>query len=332
MNNENIDGNTNENIDENINGTKKNNNSLDISGVRETDSEDKFNNQAETTKSSGVQKKIYALKLLYNHEICFTEVEGISLYRYQSVVIETDNGNEIAAVLGEIKAEHNGIQIRKFVRVCTDEDFKKKKRNEEREKEAFKIALEKIKKHKLDMKLVSVHYFLDDNKVLFNFTADERVDFRELVKDLASVFKKRIELRQIGARDEAKIVQGIGVCGRPFCCNSVKYELQPVTIKMAKDQNLTLNSSKISGACGRLLCCLAYEHDLYAEIKEQYPEEGSKIVLDNQEYTLAEINVIKRKVQLKTEDGLTVYIPLDKLPKRKKQEVSEEQDMIIEDV
>ena len=279
------------------------------------------------------EKKRYALKLLYNHEICFTEVEGISLYRYQSVVIETDNGPEIASVLGDVKSEHNGVQIRKFLRICNDEDFKKKKKNEEREKEAFEIALDKIKKHKLDMKLVSVHYFLDDNKILFNFTADERVDFRELVKDLASVFKKRIELRQIGARDEAKIVQGIGVCGRPFCCNSVKYELQPVTIKMAKDQNLTLNSSKISGACGRLLCCLAYEHDLYAQIKEQYPEEGSKVVVNGQEYTLAEINVVKRKAQLKTEDGIAVYVSLDELPKKERKETAEEdQEIMIEDI
>jgi len=278
-------------------------------------------------------KKIYALKLLYNHEICFTEVEDISLYRFQSVVIETDNGHEIASVLGETKLEHNGIQIRKFLRICNDEDFKKKKQNEEKEKEAFEIAQEKIKKHKLDMKLVSVHYFLDDNKVLFNFTADERVDFRELVKDLASVFKKRIELRQIGARDEAKIVQGIGVCGRPFCCNSVKYELQPVTIKMAKDQNLTLNSSKISGACGRLLCCLAYEHELYAEIKDQYPEEGKKVIVNGQEYTLIEINVVKRKAQLKNGDGITVYIPLSELPKREKPEsAEEEQEVIMEDI
>ena len=279
--------------------------------------------------------KLYALRLLYNYEICYTEVAGVSLYRNQLIVVETDNGPEIAQVLGESRLEHNGLQVRKFIRVCTDDDLKKKRKNEKRAKDAFKIALEKIKKHGLDMKLVSVHYFLDDNKVLFNFTADERVDFRELVKDLASVFKKRIELRQIGARDEAKIVQGIGVCGRPFCCNSVKYELQPVTIKMAKDQNLTLNSSKISGACGRLLCCLAYEHNFYAEIKKQYPEEGSTIEIDGEKMTLLEINVIKGTAQLKTEDDITVSISLEKLPKRPPEEAEEsliEEDIVIEDV
>ncbi|HHE04871.1 MAG TPA: hypothetical protein ENL19_02275 [candidate division WOR-3 bacterium] len=323
-----MDEKLNDHISKVIEGTK------DIEGPIEDSNREEINGLGTTEKVEEVkEKKLYALKLLYNHEICFTEVDNIRLLRYQSVVIETDNGPEIAAVLGEVKSEHNGVQIRKFLRICTDEDFKKKKKNEERAKEAFNIALEKIKKHKLDMKLVSVHYFLDDNKVLFNFTADERVDFRELVKDLASVFKKRIELRQIGARDEAKIVQGIGVCGRPFCCNSVKYELQPVTIKMAKDQNLTLNSSKISGACGRLLCCLAYEHELYAEIKDQYPEEGSKVVVNGEEYTLSEINVVKRKAQLKTSDGITMYIPLEELPKREKPNtVEEEQEVIIEDI
>ncbi len=296
---------------------------------------DKTIDNGNSTEENSEVKRIYALRLLYNYEICYTEVKNITLNRNQLIVIETDNGPEIAQVLGESKLEHDGLQVRNFIRVCTEEDLKKKRKNEKRAKEAFNIALEKIKKHGLDMKLVSVHYFLDDNKVLFNFTADERVDFRELVKDLASVFKKRIELRQIGARDEAKIVQGIGVCGRPFCCNSVKYELQPVTIKMAKDQNLTLNSSKISGACGRLLCCLAYEHDLYAKIKNQYPEEGSEVEIDGQKMTLVEINVLKNTAQVKTEDNITITIPVEKLPKRPVEKIESEEveeDIVIEDI
>ena len=278
--------------------------------------------------------KIYAIRLLYNYEICYTVTENDSLIRGQLIVVETDNGPEIAQVLGKSRLEHDGLQVRKFIRVCTKEDIEKKRKNEKRARDAFKIALEKIKKHQLDMKLVSVHYFLDDNKVLFNFTADERVDFRELVKDLAAVFKKRIELRQIGARDEAKIIQGIGVCGRPFCCNSVKYELQPVTIKMAKDQNLTLNSSKISGACGRLLCCLAYEHDYYHEIKSQYPEEGAVVEIDGEKLTLVEINVIRKTATLKNEEGITVTVPLEKLPRVTRDLSGEtvEEDVIIEDI
>ena len=172
------------------------------------------------------------------------------------------------------------------------------------------------------MKLVSIHYFLDDAKIIFNFTADGRVDFRELVKDLASVFKRRIELRQIGARDEAKIIKGYGVCGREFCCNAVKHELQPVTIKMAKDQNLTLNSSKISGACGRLLCCLAYEHSAYCEIKSSYPSEGTVFNYDNKKVCLAEINILKMTATLKTEDNI-IIIPLEELPRIHKKEVKE---------
>ncbi len=256
------------------------------------------------------EKTTIIARLLYNNETCFLKIPDFPVARGDLVIVETSNGPEIGLVSGLSSDIHNG-ERGTILRQCTEEDLKKKEQNEKREQEAFPVTLEKIRKHNLDMKLVSIHYFLDDTKIIFNFTADGRVDFRELVKDLASVFKKRIELRQIGARDEAKIIKGCGVCGREFCCNAIKNELQPVTIKMAKDQNLTLNSSKISGACGRLLCCLAYEHEAYRDFKKNCPSEGSVFLHENKKVTLTDINVLKRTATLKTEEGTSFTVPID---------------------
>jgi cell fate regulator YaaT (PSP1 superfamily) len=253
-------------------------------------------------------------RLQYNNETCYSSLPGFEAQRGDLLVIETVNGPELAHMSGISAHIPEGAELRKLLRQSTEDDLRKMKENEKRELEAFDITQEKIKKHGLDMKLVSIHYFLDDQKIIFNFTADGRVDFRELVKDLASVFKKRIELRQIGARDEAKIVMGCGVCGRDFCCSAIKHELQPVTIKMAKDQNLTLNSSKISGACGRLLCCLAYEHDAYCEIKRHYIEEGSSFTYEGKRVTLCEINILKGLATLRSADNMIFTLPLDQLP------------------
>ncbi|RKX97861.1 MAG: hypothetical protein DRP54_08705 [Spirochaetes bacterium] len=267
-------------------------------------------------KGRKMRDKNYVVsRILYNSETCFSETDIKDLKKGDLIVIETDNGPEIARVSGYSKNVPEGITIRKFLRKCTEEDLRKREENLKREKHAFNITLDKIKKHGLDMKLVSVHYFLDDTKILFNFTADERVDFRELVKDLASVFKRRIELRQIGARDEAKIVKGFGICGRTFCCHTIKHQLQPVTIKMAKDQNLTLNSSKISGACGRLLCCLAHEHEIYCQVKNMFPPEGTTFRYDGKMVTLEEINVIKMSAILRTEDSINIEVKLQELEK-----------------
>jgi cell fate regulator YaaT (PSP1 superfamily) len=260
------------------------------------------------------QKEIIVAKIEYNWDVCFLDTPDFPIERGDELIIDTQNGPEIAVVCGTTHAIPQGVEIGKVIRVCTEEDQNKREDNLKREEEAFDITHEKIKKHNLDMKLVSIHYFLDDNKIIFNFTADERVDFRELVKDLASVFKKRIELRQIGARDEAKIIKGTGICGRSFCCTSVKNELQPVTIKMAKDQNLTLNSSKISGACGRLLCCLAYEHEAYREVKKRYPSEGTVLDYDGKKVTLTEINILKMAATLRTENETSIQVPLDRIP------------------
>lgn len=259
------------------------------------------------------QKSMIIAKLCYNCETCFLEIPEFEIKRGDQIIIETENGPEVASVSGVTHLVPEDVKPLKIIRKSTEEDQKIIKKNEERNEEAFQITLEKIKKHNLDMKLVSIHYFLDDNKIIFNFTADGRIDFRELVKELASVFKKRIELRQIGARDEAKIITGSGICGRNFCCNAIKNELQPVTIKMAKDQNLTLNSSKISGACGRLLCCLTYEHEVYCEIKKNYPSEGSTMEYDGKTVTLTEINILKMVATLRSRNEITFQVPLEEL-------------------
>jgi len=259
-------------------------------------------------------KSVVVARLLYNNETCYLSKVDFPLKRGDNIIIETANGPEVALVSGMGSAGPEGNELGHIIRKCTDEDLSKKEENNKKEEEAFGITLEKIQKHNLEMKLVSIHCFLDDTKIIFNFTADGRIDFRELVKDLASIFKKRIELRQIGARDEAKIITGCGVCGRDFCCNTIKNELQPVTIKMAKEQNLTLNSSKISGACGRLLCCLAYEHEAYCAIKKDYPLEGSILHYQGKEVILSEINIQKMTATLKTEDNVSIVLPLDELP------------------
>ena len=165
--------------------------------------------------------------------------------------------------------------LKKIIRIANESDIKKLKENKRKEREAFNICLKKINKHKLDMKLIDVEYTFDNNKILFYFTAEGRVDFRELVKDLASVFRTRIELRQIGVRDESKIIGGLGICGRPFCCSSFLGEFQPVSIKMAKEQGLSLNPTKISGTCGRLMCCLKYEQEAYTELLKKTPKIGA---------------------------------------------------------
>ena len=200
------------------------------------------------------------------------------------VIVETARGIEYGhVVLGTHEVDDKKViqPLKPVIRMATEADEEIEKRNKEKEKEAFKICLEKIKKHELDMKLIDTEYTFDNNKVLFYFTADGRIDFRELVKDLASVFKTRIELRQIGVRDETKIVGGIGICGRPLCCASYLSEFIPVSIKMAKEQNLSLNPTKISGVCGRLMCCLKYEEETYEELNGRLPNIGDCVTTDD---------------------------------------------------
>lgn len=193
--------------------------------------------------------------------------------------------------------------------IASPEEIERYHNNIEEEKEAIEICKEKIAKHKLEMKLVAAHFLLSEPKALFFFTAENRVDFRELVKDLVSVFKMRIELRQIGVRDESRVLGGIAVCGRDFCCHCVSDKLDPVTIKMAKEQNLSLNSMKISGPCGRLLCCLSYEYEFYVEEKASYPPEETKFKIGQEFFKVSEINVLTQRINVVGEEGQIISLP-----------------------
>ncbi|MBZ4673592.1 MAG: hypothetical protein JG773_561 [Spirochaeta sp.] len=194
-------------------------------------------------------------------------------------------------------------------RLATPSDMSRYQEQSEKEDEAMRICREKIAHHKLDMKLVTAHFLLGEPKIIFFFTADVRVDFRELVKDLVSVFRIRIELRQIGVRDESRVLGGLAVCGRDYCCHSVTDKLNPVSIKMAKEQNLSLNSMKISGPCGRLLCCLSYEYDFYVEEKRNYPPEGSKLRVGHDLMKVHEVNILSKRVMLSGSEGRMLTIP-----------------------
>ena len=218
------------------------------------------------------------------------------------VIVETARGVEYGyVVLGSRDVQDNKVvpPLRTVIRMATREDEKREQANREKEREAFKICLEKIRKHKLEMKLIDVEYTFDNNKILFYFTADGRVDFRELVKDLASVFRTRIELRQVGVRDETKIMGGIGICGRALCCHSYLSEFIPVSIRMAKEQNLSLNPTKISGVCGRLMCCLKNEEETYEYLNSKLPGIGDYVTTDDGlKGEVQSVNVLRQLVKI----------------------------------
>ncbi len=218
------------------------------------------------------------------------------------VIVETARGIEYGTVVGDIReVEDNKVvqPLKQVLRIATERDDEQERENKKKEKEAFRICLEKIKKHKLEMKLIDAEYTFDNNKVLFYFTADGRIDFRELVKDLAAVFKTRIELRQIGVRDETKIIGGMGICGRVLCCHAHLSEFVPVSIKMAKEQNLSLNPTKISGVCGRLMCCLKHEEETYEELNRKLPNVGDYVTTDDGlKGEVASVNVLRQLVKV----------------------------------
>lgn len=218
------------------------------------------------------------------------------------VIVETARGVEYGSVvtgIREVEEEKITQPLKPVIRIATEEDTKKEEKNREKEKEAFQICVEKIRKHGLEMKLIDAEYTFDNNKVLFYFTADGRIDFRELVKDLASVFRTRIELRQIGVRDETKIRGGIGICGRPLCCHTYLSEFAPVSIKMAKEQNLSLNPTKISGVCGRLMCCLTNEEETYEELNRHLPSNGDHVTTpDGLRGDVQSVNVLRQLVKV----------------------------------
>jgi len=220
------------------------------------------------------------------------------------VIVETARGVEYGeVVLTQKQVEEKDVvtPLKKVIRKANDKDWDTVLKNREKEQEAYRICLEKIEKHGLDMKMVDVEYTFDAKKIVFYFTADGRVDFRELVKDLAAVFRTRIELRQIGVRDQAKFLGGIGPCGRECCCSSFLGEFSPVSIKMAKDQNLSLSPTKISGLCGRLMCCLNYEHEHYVNMKRKMPSNGTRVKTPDGNGIVVDHNPITEKVKVKTE-------------------------------
>lgn len=220
----------------------------------------------------------------------------------QHVIVETARGIEYGyVVLGTREVEDGKVvqPLKSVIRMATKEDEAVEEANKKKEKDAFKVCLEKIRKHNLEMKLIDVEYTFDNNKILFYFTADGRIDFRELVKDLAAVFKTRIELRQVGVRDETKIVGGIGICGRPLCCHSYLSEFIPVSIKMAKEQNLSLNPTKISGVCGRLMCCLKNEEETYEYLNSKLPNVGDYVTTDDgMKGEVHSVNVLRQTVKV----------------------------------
>lgn len=280
--------------------------------------------------------KVIGVRFRTAGKIYFFSPGKLEIRQGDHVIVETARGVEFGRVVSgpkEVEEEEVVQPLKSVIRIATEQDEKTEEKNREKEKEAFKICLEKIRKHGLEMKLIDAEYTFDNNKVLFYFTADGRIDFRELVKDLAAVFRTRIELRQIGVRDETKIRGGIGICGRPLCCHTYLSEFAAVSIKMAKEQNLSLNPTKISGVCGRLMCCLTNEEETYEELNSQLPSVGDSVTTsDGLTGTVQSLSVLRKlvKVVVNLEDDekeIREY-HADELkfkPRRKKQKVSKEE-------
>ncbi len=259
-------------------------------------------------------------------------------YSYgQNVIVETSRGMEFGMVVipnRDVNDDEIISPLKPVTRLATAEDIEKNRQNKEKEKEAFDVCIEKIKKHGLEMRLIATELTFDNNKLIFYFTADGRIDFRELVKDLAAVYRTRIELRQIGVRDEAKYINGIGICGRTLCCATFLGDFHPVSIKMAKDQGLSLNPSKISGVCGRLMCCLKYEQDTYEELLKGLPKEGDIIDTPEGQGEVLAVNVLKQVIKTavkksqKNDVGISFFTPDEirilKRKHRKEERISQE--------
>lgn len=251
--------------------------------------------------------KVIGVRFRTAGKIYYFDPGKLDVKRNDHVIVETARGIEYGTVVGEPREveEDKVVQpLKAVLRVATQKDDEQEAANKKKEKEAYQICLEKIRKHNLQMKLIDAEYTFDNNKVLFYFTADGRIDFRELVKGLASVFKTRIELRQIGVRDETKILGGIGICGRPLCCHTHLSEFAPVSIKMAKEQNLSLNPTKISGVCGRLMCCLKNEEETYEELNRKLPNVGDFVTTeDGLKGEVHSVNVLRQLVKVVVDVG-----------------------------
>ena len=250
--------------------------------------------------------KVTGVRFKSAGKVYFFDPGDLEVKLNDHVIVETARGLEfgtIAMDITDIKEDDVVQPLKKIVRMATEEDIKRHAENEKKKAKALSLCQEKVDKHGLEMKLIDVEYTFDNNKIIFYFTADGRVDFRELVKDLASVFKMRIELRQIGVRDEAKMLGGIGSCGRSLCCSSWLSDFEPVSIKMAKVQNLSLNPTKISGICGRLMCCLKYENDVYMELRKGLPDNGEKVKTKDGMGKVVDSNILESKVRVRLYSG-----------------------------
>lgn len=265
----------------------------------------------EPIESGSFPAPLYQLKLEYSQETFYATHDTVDFHQGDFVVVPTRYGEDAAKVMGVVQKPIGAApkDVVGIIRKIADTDKILLEENAVKEEAAAQLFKEKVLIHKLDMKLIGCHYLLGEPKVLFFFSADNRIDFRKLVKDLVAILRIRIELRQIGVRDESRIVGGLGCCGRPFCCHGITDKLRPVSIKMAKEQNLSLNSLKISGQCGRLLCCLAYEHDWYSEAKKHLPPTGTSIFYDNTLFRITEVNLITGMAVLSGEDGRCLSIP-----------------------
>lgn len=262
---------------------------------------------------SGEKTEIIGVRFSSVGKIYYFSPEGVSFSKGDMAVVETSRGIECGEVVlpnREVTEDKLVSPLKSIIRRATPDDIRRLKENREREKEIMRVFTEKIQQHKLDMKPIDIEYTFDGNKILFYFTSDGRVDFRELVKDLAAVYRTRIELRQIGVRDEAKMLGGLGICGRPFCCSSFLGEFQPVSIRMAKEQSLSLNPTKISGTCGRLMCCLKYEQGCYEEFLRNTPKVGAYVETVEGRGVVDDVNlltgILKVKLDKKPDVPLTV--------------------------
>lgn len=250
--------------------------------------------------------KVIGVRFKKAGKIYYFSPADLKIEKGNYVIVETARGVEFGeCVVGikEIKEEEIVSPLKNVIRIADEKDINKHKDNKDKEKKALDICLKKIREHNLDMKLIDVEYTFDNNKVIFYFTADGRVDFRELVKDLATIFKTRIELRQIGVRDEAKMIGGLGPCGRPMCCSTFLGDFASVSIKMAKEQNLSLNPTKISGICGRLMCCLNYEQTTYEDIRKRLPKVGAIVKTEEGTGPVVSNSIVKELVKVKLKKG-----------------------------
>ncbi len=253
-------------------------------------------------------RQAVGIKFENNLKTYFFDSRELNIKKGNLCVVETALGMEVGEVVRNVFPFSEKGNLRPVIRLIQDIDKRQLKANKEKERVAFEIAKRKIKEHNLSMKLLKAHYTLDRGRLLFYFGSEDRVDFRNLVKDLASIFRARIELRQMGVRDEAGMMGGCGICGRRLCCSSFLMNFEPISIKMAKEQNLALNSAKISGVCGRLMCCLAYEHSMYHKLVKRFPKKGSKVLTHKGPGKILEIDIFKDSIRLELEDGKEILL------------------------